>query len=83
MGGIIGTVPFVGFNGEVAFFNYSWAGIYSLVVGLLLILIEYPRGRRMKGSVLKRRLVLLIACSIYTYIEYRYSAVHLIQAMLI
>lgn len=55
LGGLIGTVPYVGFEGELSFFNFQWAGIYSMVVGVLLMVIEYPRGKRVKGNVVERR----------------------------
>jgi len=55
LGGLIGTVPYHNFDGKVTFYNYMWAGIYSMAVGLLIMIIEYPRGKRMKGSVMERR----------------------------
>lgn len=55
VGGLIGVLPYKGFNGEVKSFMYYWAGVYSLVVGLIVALLEYPRGKRNKGSIVERR----------------------------
>ncbi|CAH3041140.1 unnamed protein product [Pocillopora meandrina] len=41
MGGILGTA---------AQFNKWYFGLYSLILGFLVLLIEYPRGKRDKGK---------------------------------
>ena len=60
IGGVIGVIPFPAFEGggKLAFYGYYWAAIYSVVVGLFVMIIEYPRGKRRKGTVVERRSVI-------------------------
>ena len=53
IGGVIGVIPFPAFEGggKLAFYGYYWAAIYSVVVGLFVMIIEYPRGKSRKGTV--------------------------------
>lgn len=57
LGGIVGAIPFPAFEsgGKPLFYGYWWAAIYSIIVGLLVMVIEYPRGKRRKGNVVERR----------------------------
>jgi len=51
------VIPYQGFDGKFKQFEYYWAGILSLIVGLYVFLVEYPRGMRTKGSLVERRFV--------------------------
>ncbi|XP_067930343.1 cytochrome b-245 light chain-like [Watersipora subatra] len=55
LGGVTGALPYVGFDGKATQFNYYWAGIYSAIIGLILMIVEYPRGKRRKGRTMERR----------------------------